>query len=199
MIEQKIQNGFNGDSFLDKLYEMSSKVPSFTHDDIKTEIGTILIGACDTSPVASSMVAMMIALHQDVQERLLQEILSIMPEKNSTFTIEELNKLQFLDNCLSETLRLFPITPVIARESNKPFKLKNNVIIPPDVPIIIAFRPIHMREEYWGPNAHLFDPTRFQNENIKNLPAGSYIPFSHGSRNCVGKCQKKTEMCNMNN
>lgn len=191
MLEQKIEKGFDGESFIDKLFEMSSKIESFSHDDIRGEIWTILMGASDTSAVLSSSVALMLALYPDIQERVFKEILTIMPDEKCSLTIEHLNKLSFLDHCINETLRLFPTAPTIARESNKSFTLKNGIVVPPGVPLVIGLRQIQMREEYWGQNAHLFDPTRFENNKLKTLPAASFIPFSYGPRNCVGKSYGK--------
>lgn len=187
MLRQKIERGVDGESFIDKLIESSSKMPAFTHEDVKCESWTILMGGSDTSALLSATVSLMLALHPDVQERLFQEILSVMPDKSCELTLESLSQLKFLDQCISETLRLFPSAPTIARESNQPFTLKNGVVVPPGVPLVIGLRQIHMREECWGPTAHLFDPSRFEGDKVKHLPPGSYIPFSSWPRNCVGK------------
>ena len=119
----------------------------------------------------------------------------------------------FEDLCIRETLRLFPTAPIIGRVPSKPVKLSNNVEVPPGiliifwilylhkfvgvyyifgllnigVPIIFGLREVHIREEYYGKTAKQFNPYRFLDENVKNLPGGAYIPFSFGARNCIGK------------
>lgn len=109
-----------------------------------------------------------------------------MPEKNSTFTAEDLNKLKLLDNCINETLRVLTPVSIIAREPNKPFKLKNGIVIPKGVPIAIGIRQIHRSKEYWGEDSHKFVPSRFDNIDLKNLPPTHWMPFSAGPRNCNG-------------
>lgn len=117
--------------------------------------------ATDTSSAASAFVAVMLALHPGYQQQVFQEILTVMPDKNAELTQTELDKLEFTELCIRETLRLFPAAPLIARIPSKPIKLRNNVEIPPDVPIIFGLRQLHIREEYYGPTAKIFNPYRF--------------------------------------
>lgn len=110
-----------------------------------------------------------------------------MPEKDTELTQADLEKMEFLDLCIKETLRIFPTAPIIARVATKTIKLANGVEIPPDVPIVFGIRQIHMQQKYYGPTVNIFNPYRFLDENIKNLPGASYMPFSYGPRNCIGK------------
>lgn len=128
----------------------------------------------------------MLAMHPQHQEKVFQEILSVMPEKNADLMQSDLDRLEFTDLCIRETLRLFPTVPLIGRVSDKQVELSNNIIIPPNVTFILCLRQLHIQEKYFGPTAKLFNPNRFLDESIKNLPATAYIPFSYGSRNCVG-------------
>jgi cytochrome P450 len=50
--------------------------------------------------------------------------------------------------------------------------------------ILPAFK-IHTDEASWGTNAAQFDPARF--EGAAGPERGSFIPFSDGPRNCIGK------------
>lgn len=143
--------------------------------------------ATDTSSAASAFVAVMLALHPEYQEKVYQEILTVMPDKDAELTQSDLEKLEFMDLCIRETLRLFPTAPIIGRVASKPIKLNNGVEVPPNVPIVFGIRQIHIREEYYGPTARIFNPYRFLDEKVKNLPGGAYIPFSYGARNCIGK------------
>lgn len=171
---------------MDRLFETSAKLSSFTHEDIKSETCTVAAAATDTSALTAASLVLMLGMHSDVQEQVFQEVLSIMPNKNTPLTFDDLNELTFMDQCLNETMRLFPPVTVVPRESEKPFVLKNGVVVPPGVPLAIGIRQIQRNEKYWGPNANLFDPTRFEKERIKDVPPVCFIPFSYGPRNCVG-------------
>lgn len=125
-------------------------------------------------------------MYPEHQEKIYQEIIATMPDKNADFLQEDLNKLEFTELCIKETLRLFPTGSIVGRVSHKPIKLSNNVEVPPEVPLIFGLRQLHIRDKYFGPTANVFDPYRFQDEKIKDLPSAAYIPFSYGVRDCIG-------------
>lgn len=129
----------------------------------------------------------MLALHPKYQEKVYNEILEVMPNKDADLTLDDLNKLEFTELCIRETLRLFPTAPLIARVATKPIRLSNNVEIPPNIPIIFGLRQIHIQEKYFGSTAKIFNPYRFTEENEKTIPSAPYIPFSYGPRNCIGR------------
>lgn len=129
----------------------------------------------------------MFALHPEHQEKAFQEILTVMPNKDSNLTQSDLDKLEFTELCIKETLRILPTVAVTGRIATNPIKLSNGIELPSNVPIIIGIRQIQHNEDYYGPTAHLFDPYRFSEGKIKNLPDAAYIPFGYGPRNCIGE------------
>lgn len=156
----------------------------------KKQLNSVNFQATDTSAASSAFVAIILALHPEHQEKVFQEILTVMPNKNTDFTQQSLEKLEFTDLCIRETFRLFPTVPLIGRVASKPIKLGENIEIPADVPIVFSIRHIQTQEKYFGKTANIFDPYRFLDEKIKNLPAAAYLPFSYGPRNCIGLFQR---------
>lgn len=64
---------------------------------------------------------------------------------------------------------------------------KGNHNVPEGVEVILAIYAMHRNERIWGPKAEQFDPDHFLSENIEQKHAYSFIPFSAGPRNCIGK------------
>lgn len=59
--------------------------------------------------------------------------------------------------------------------------------VPTGSGILVSIWGLHRDPKYWGPDAEQFDPDRFLPERFKLEHSCSYVPFSHGPRNCLGK------------
>lgn len=100
-------------------------------------------------------------------------------------TIEDLNKLTYLDRCVRDVIRLFPIAPYILRRVNEDFEL-DSFIIPKGVGFMVPIFNLHRDPKYWQkPNE--FYPDHFLDESVKKRPIYCYVPFSAGPRSCIGK------------
>lgn len=87
---------------------------------------------------------------------------------------------------LLETLRKHPIISSLLRETNLDYKVPNtNVIIERGSTVLIPIHNIHHDPELY-PNPELFDPSRFDPEEVKSRHPFSYLPFGDGPRNCIG-------------
>ena len=59
------------------------------------------------------------------------------------------------------------------------------VMVPKGTSALITPLAIHMNKDIY-PDPETFDPTRFLPENSVGRHPFAYIPFSAGSRNCIG-------------
>uniref|UniRef100_A0A672U8R0 Cytochrome P450 3A n=1 Tax=Strigops habroptila TaxID=2489341 RepID=A0A672U8R0_STRHB len=124
-----------------------------------------------------------LATHPDVQQKLLDEIDTVLPNK-APLTYEAVMQLEYLDMAVSETLRLFPIGGRIERTCKKDVEI-NGVTIPKGTIVMIPPYTLHHNPEYW-PNPEEFRPERFSKENKENIDPYTYLPFGAGPRNCIG-------------
>ena len=118
---------------------------------------------------------MMLGMHQDVQQKVLEEINEIYSTETSIdFTMDFLQKFTYLEAVIKETMRLFPEGPFIGREPSKEVDL-NGFLIPKGAVVLISIFSMHRDEKYWGTDALKFKPERFMEELTKPL---AFTPFS---------------------
>ncbi|XP_052536040.1 cytochrome P450 3A9-like [Tympanuchus pallidicinctus] len=127
--------------------------------------------------------AYLLALHPDVQQKVVNEIDTVLPNK-APLTYEAIMQLDYLDMAVNETLRLYPLGGRIERTCKKDVEI-NGVTIPKDTIVIIPPHTLHHNSEYW-PNPDEFRPERFSKENKDNIDPYTYLPFGAGPRNCIG-------------
>jgi cytochrome P450 family 6 len=86
----------------------------------------------------------------------------------------------------SETLRIYPIAGLLARECTKRYTIpETNVQIEVGTVVTIPVYGLHHNAEYF-PNPKVFDPDRFTEEVKKTRPQFTYLPFGDGPRQCIG-------------
>nr|UYU26127.1 cytochrome P450 9Z4 [Propylea japonica] len=131
-----------------------------------------------------------LALHPDIQQRLIEEIdENCSDDKTASYT--KIMNMTYLDMVISETLRKWPFALATDREITKKYVLKPElpgeeaVTLEPGSVLLIAIGAIQRDPKYF-PDPEKFDPERFSPENRKNINPYAYIPFGIGPRNCIG-------------
>ena len=127
----------------------------------------------------------MLALHPDVQDKVVQELENVFDSADQETDDDMLKNLPYLEMVIKETMRLIPTVPFIIKEPTKDIELKS-CTIPAGANILLNFINVQRNTKYWGDDAHLFKPERFQPENFNKIHPYAYIPFSKGPRNCIG-------------
>lgn len=97
---------------------------------------------------------------------------------------QNLGNSPFLEQCIKEAMRLFPPVPIIARELTEDTILEGRKYLK-GTEICISSFLIHRDPQVYK-EADKFQPERFDS-HAEPLPPFSYIPFSMGARDCVGK------------
>lgn len=111
--------------YIDQVLDMFNEGKLETKTDVKAHVGTNIATGFETSALITSYCVLMLAMHQDIQQEVYEEIVQVYGEGNKEPKVEyeDLNKLVLLDRVLKETLRLFPVVPYFARKLRKDFEL----------------------------------------------------------------------------
>ncbi|KAH1009415.1 hypothetical protein HUJ04_001774 [Dendroctonus ponderosae] len=167
---------------------MNIKRTVVNEEDIFTDMVFIAAAATDTTGHTLMAAFTYLGIYQDVQQKLYEEVTDIGGE----LTFNDLSKLVYTEAVINETLRLFPVIPFLSRVLEKDIDLGDKVI-PRGSHFGVSILDLHRDEKYW-PNPLKFDPDRFLTENVANIQPCTFIPFSTGPRDCIGKSQAMAMM-----
>ncbi|XP_050091431.1 cytochrome P450 4C1-like [Anopheles aquasalis] len=171
--------------YIDQLFRIAGETKNvFDEQAIKDEIDTIILGGQETSALTLSHVVLMLAIHQEVQQRVYDELLTVTRGSQEVLN-EHLPHLVYMEMVLKETMRLFPVGPMIGRQCTEDTQISTTVI-PKGVTVVLGIFNIQRNPDHWGPKADLFDPENFSPERSADRHPYCFLPFSAGPRNCIG-------------
>jgi len=168
-----------------------ASVHKMTLDDIVSQAFIFFFAGFDTSSTLMCFVVHELAVNQDIQDRLREEVQQHLAEGSDEISYESLSKMSYMDMVISETLRKYPPVIFIDRLCAKRYELPpsqpgcKSIIVEPNDALVFPVYALHHNPEYF-PNPDKFDPKRFSDENKDNILPYTYLPFGHGPRKCIG-------------
>ena len=183
----------------------------FTQDpkDLRDQLVNILLAGRDTTAATLSFLFYELAYHPEIYARLRAEVLRTL-QTDGQLTYGNLKSMKYLQHCINETLRLYPIVPLNGRtalvdttlphgggkDGQEVHPLQQALICKPIfVPkgTLCLYSPLILqrRDDLFGATVNEFDPTRWESW----APAPwTYIPFNGGPRICLGQNFALTEV-----
>nr|AVM18979.1 odorant degrading protein 9 [Holotrichia parallela] len=180
-------------AFLDLLLFHNSQTNTMTGDELREEVDTLLFEGHDTTSAGMSYTLFNLANHQDVQDKVYQEVESILADNpNREPTCKDLHGMKYLEMVIKESLRLYPPVPMVGRELVEDLRYDDK-IVPKGMMVTVDAIGIHHDPNIY-PDPYNFDPERFSPENSSGRNPYAFIPFSAGPRNCIGQKFAMLEM-----
>ncbi|XP_026829047.1 cytochrome P450 4C1-like isoform X2 [Ooceraea biroi] len=189
--EEMIGGGKKRLAMLDLLIA-ASKDSNLSDLDIREEVDTFMFEGHDTVAMALIFAILLLAEHKDIQDRVRNEVNAVMEENGGKLTMAASQNLTYLDRCLKEALRLYPSVFYILRKLTEDVMMQS-YLVPAGTQVYVDILSLHKNPEFW-PNPEVFDPDRFLPELVQNRHPFAYVPFSAGSRNCIGQRFAMMEM-----
>ncbi|NP_001266437.1 cytochrome P450 4C1-like precursor [Bombyx mori] len=171
-------------SFLELLIESSGGNKGYTDLELQEETLVLVLAGTDTSAVGVAFTSVMLSRHQDVQEKVYEELKEVFGDSDRPIVADDLPKLKYLEAVIKETMRLYPPVPLIVRKVDKDVTLPTGLTLVKNCGIVINIWAVHRNPLYWGDDADIFRPERFIDTPIKHPAA--FMAFSHGPRACIG-------------
>lgn len=146
----------------------------------------------DTTSTALSFLCYELAVNQDVQKKLFEECQAVQDglPSGTPLSYDQLQRMQYMDQVVSESLRMWPPVLLTDRECTKDYIYEDAElrfgVLAGEVVMIPVFA-MH-RDEHFFAEPDRFQPERFGEERKSEIVQGSYLPFGVGPRNCIGEC-----------
>ncbi|XP_055619245.1 probable cytochrome P450 9f2 [Toxorhynchites rutilus septentrionalis] len=162
----------------------------WTDNELIAQCFLFFLAGFDTLSSCLSFLTYELALNPDIQKRLYEEVLQIDQSLNGKpLTYDSLQKMQYMDMVVSESLRKWPPSIVSDRYCGKDYHYSDGAdarfVIEKGLTLWIPTLAIHRDPKHYH-NPDQFDPERFSEENRSSINTGAYIPFGVGPRNCIG-------------
>ncbi|KAI9490119.1 cytochrome P450 [Zychaea mexicana] len=159
-----------------------------TDEELKSNLCVFFFAGHDTTASALSFAIYYLAKHPELQERAREEAYRVLGNEPKDIgpTVEQSRQMTYIDQIIKEVLRIEgPADSLISRNANKDTEL-GGVVIPKGTAVTVSLYNLHRNPRVWD-NPDKFDPERFASGGEADFKdANAWIPFSTGSRQCIG-------------
>ncbi|KAI9669166.1 MAG: hypothetical protein M1829_005167 [Trizodia sp. TS-e1964] len=161
--------------------------------ELRSQLLNILLAGRDTTASLLGWIFYTLARHPTVYEKLRATIIEAFGtfDSGKEITFSTIKSCQYLQYCVNETLRLYPIVPLNSRQAKRDTTLPRGggpdglspVFVSKGTIINYFVYNIHRRKDIWGEDADDFKPERWEGRKI----GWEYLPFNGGPRICIGQ------------
>lgn len=180
--ERRASGGGGVDILGDLMESRDEEGRALSDQEIADELTTILLAGHDTTVSLFAWMVMLLGRHPAVLERVRAEQEALLDGRLPTPT--DLRAMLYLDQVISETLRLYPPAWLGPRRSIEAFSFGGHSV-PGGTRVAYSEWATHRLPQHFA-EPEQFRPERFDKERGEKHAPYSYIPFSAGGRVCIG-------------
>ena len=151
--------------------------------EIIDHMNFLMMAAHDTITSSASSLVMLLGRNPEWQTKLRAEMLGL-GVNGDDLPYDRINDLVLTDYAFKESLRMIPPVPSIPRRALRDFSF-GGFDIPAGTHVGVNPAFTHAMPEYW-PNPEVFDPLRFEPEQVKARHKYAWVPFGGGAHMCLG-------------
>jgi cytochrome P450 len=175
----------NGDlmSLLLRAQTENKEGPGMSDKQLHDEVVTLLLTAFDTTSTALTWTWYLLSQHPDAEAELRAEADRVLQGRMPTAA--DIDQLRFARMVFGESLRLFPPSYLIPRQTVEDFQV-GDYLLPPGT-IVLLSPYLIQRDPRFHPEPDKFNPHAWES-HIHGINAKyEYFPFSRGPRACIGE------------
>jgi cytochrome P450 len=151
-------------------------------DQVLQEMRTIIMAGHVTTAITIASALWLLAQNPHVENFWQGEVDEKVGSRRPA--ADDVDLLPFCEMILCETLRLYPPVWIMGRETLREVKL-GGYVLPRGSHVLILPWLLH-RDPRFFHEPEKFNPERWRDDARARLPRCAYLPFSTGSRSCVG-------------
>jgi cytochrome P450 / NADPH-cytochrome P450 reductase len=161
-------------------------------ENIRFQMATFLVAGHETTSSTLSFTYYNLLAHPEKLLKAQQQVDEVLGD--SVITLDHLPKLDYLDACLKETLRLNSPINTWAVEAYEDTVIGGKYFLEKGQTINMNSRALHHDPSCCGDDHEEFRPERFLNGGFQALPPNCWKPFGNGMRACIGRAFAEQEM-----
>ncbi|XP_055684923.1 probable cytochrome P450 6a14 [Lutzomyia longipalpis] len=171
--------------FMDLLIKLRDGDAKLTTNEICAQAFVFFLAGFEASSNTLTFCLYELALNEDVQHRLREEIQAISSKYDNQITYEALSEMKYLDRVINETLRKYPPLGTLFRRVTETYASPGGAKLMKDMNLIIPIYAIHHDPDIYV-EPQKFNPDRFGPEEVHTRHRCAFLPFGDGPRNCIG-------------
>ena len=147
----------------------------------------LMIAGHETTAATLAFTMQLLAEHPEYEARALQEVREILQGRTEP-SVDDVPKLQFVEQCFREALRLYSPVSSLTRDAAYDTLLGGRPVYQGQR-VVVLTRALHTNPEYWGGkfgDPLSFNPDRFAPDAVKERHPNAYHPWGFATRSCIG-------------
>ncbi|PZC82574.1 hypothetical protein B5X24_HaOG200097 [Helicoverpa armigera] len=194
VIKFKQNKTMTGDSLTNLKSDSQKKVTLEVDDDLLVaQCFIFFVAGYETSATTLSFTLYELAKNPEAQKRAIAEVDDYLRRHNNELKYECLSEMPFIEACIDETLRIYPVLSMLTREVVEDYTFPTGLKVEKGLRIFLPLYHLHHNPEYF-PDPEEYRPERFLPENKHNIRPYTYMPFGDGPRLCIGMRFAKMQM-----
>ncbi|EAT39031.1 AAEL009124-PA [Aedes aegypti] len=189
-IKYREENKIERNDFMSLLMKLkddgnTGNTETLTVEEIAAQAFVFFLAGFETSSTAMSYCLYELAQNSDLQNKARKSVMDSI-KKHGSLTYEAMQDMQYIDQCINESLRKYPPASTLTRSVSKDYKLPNsNVVLQQGSTLIVPVYALHHDAEYY-PDPEKYNPDRFTPEEVAKRNPYCFLPFGEGPRICIG-------------
>ncbi|KAA0186696.1 Cytochrome P450 CYP3213A, partial [Hyalella azteca] len=161
--------------------------------DFQKLMGDIFSAGSETTSSTLRWMILYLALNPEVQAKIHSILDEVVPRTRLP-SLDDRNKLQYVDAVLLEVMRMSSLVPFGLLHSTTADVTFEGYDIPKDTAVVACAEMCHRDPAYWKHPDKFFPEHFLDDEGKLDGKKESFLPFSTGRRQCLGESLARMEL-----